>query len=357
MYIVKEREVLANKAIEPTLFEGLTRADRNRLSVETYRKNTALITALLNVDNSTSHRDTFVVDSFLSDSLIGESEDEEGYEDEVAEMVHRLDILGLPDSLQEDILSDDDSIVANALEEAREYLADSFLDDFTPLEVGDSLYLADWLTVKGECKGNESRQRDDGTKLPCHDGTAKIGKKKVKVKTFRPNDLGDGYVKSKGKDGHKTRGHSSSTRVRGENAKWGGAIDKATKVYSKNKKKEKDSKDDDAGFSDSFLDILADSSLSMADDYFADSANPDKRQCNCGKTDSKHTCKLHRDPKTDKKTCVKAVKEKYEGLINKKLSRKKKGKKLSASAILKRIRTMERRKRQGMYDDDGSLKK
>jgi len=305
MNIIKDIEPIEQ---EPTIFETMSRAEINEIQHDIYRKSKYFVDSILNIDIEQDSE--FLVDSFVTAN-----------EDDILDIVDKMETLGVPNSLIDDFLDEDDAISANALEETRQFLADSYLDDYEPRDISDSLYMADWGAVFGKCSGQDEKTRTghSGQILYGQDTTAN-GKPTC---TYMPKG---GAKKSTAN--MKKRG--SADRVHHDKPEYVGTIAKATEFHKKKAEKKGTAKSNNSGFSDSFQDYLVDGAKSKS----------------CRPRDSKHECKSVVDPKTGAIHKEEVVKEKYQGTLNKALSRKKSGRKLSASALAKRKRNLEKFKEQ-----------
>jgi len=312
MNIIKDIEPIEQ---EPTIFETMSRAEINELRHDIYQKSKYFVDSILNIDIEQDPE--FLVDSFSVANGLSEGDMEEG----ILEIVDKMETLGVPNSLIDDYLDEDDAISANALEETRQFLADSYLDDYEPRDIADSLYMADWGAVFGKCSSQDEKTRTG------HSGQVLYGKDTTANGRPTCTYMPKGGAK-KSTANMKKRG--SSDRVHHDKPEYVETIAKATEFHKKKAEKKGTAKSNNSGFSDSFQDYLTDGAKSKS----------------CRPRDSKHECKSVVDPKTGNIYKEEVVKEKYQGTLNKALSRKKRGRKLSASALAKRKRNLEKFKEQ-----------
>jgi hypothetical protein len=320
MFVVdkeKDNAIVAQESLSE--FDKLSRVEQNRMRYESYNSALNFVDSILNVDIDGNNPEE-VLENIINKNDLNSEED-------IQDFVVKMVTSGVPNSLIEEMLDEDEDVSVGALEQIREYIADSFLDDFEPMEIVDSIHMVDWLTLEGSCsKWGKSRVGDDGKPNKCTDRTTEDG---TAVAVY--DDGGGDASKSSADNAHK-RGKSSSKRVRGS-----ASAEKYKKTIKNSTKKAKE----DMG--DSFIEDGENEEFDMYDSFMihlADSAKT-KEDCKgkCGRLKSWEECVSVYDPKKRKLVCEKRRKVGNVTGLDKKKSRAKKGHKISRSTLLKMARS------------------
>jgi len=221
MYVVgngKRRGDFLEEELILSEWDMLSRPEQNRYRFDTYRRCSNLVDSLLSFDGEAEDKDEEIEKFFMTSGV----DDEEKWD----YMMDSLKSLEVPETLLEDFQDDDTAIVINAFEETREYLADTFLDEYEPVEVVDALYLVDHLKIWGNCSPASMVDRNGNIRKGIERHTKSADGKEKKYCSYELPEGTKPAIKSTALKGRKSgrKNHNPKSIIK--------EIDKSTEIQN-----------------------------------------------------------------------------------------------------------------------------